>query len=320
MERLKYLDYFKVLLALMVVGLHAEVFGGRESLLGYLLVNGVFRIAVPVYFLINGYFLQKSFSVEAGLGAWFYRVFWLYVVWALVYLPFYFPSDYSFREVGLFFVNVFVGYWHLWYLVATLLGGVFLYRARNVGVLLSSLMAIAFFLVGWSIQVSRAYGFVSDPLLAKVVSQSWVSRNFLFVGFPFLTIGALIFRCQDVVNKIPLRNIVFFSFLGLALLLCESFVNYQAQGLYKANFDVMLSLLLVCPAVFLVFLRLSGSGGWADAGKFSSALYLVHPAVLLMLSGLLGRDYQWYVPVVYFVSAVLALVVLFSRSRIRFLL
>jgi len=54
MERLKYLDYFKVLLALMVVGLHAEVFGGRESLLGYLLVNGVVRSAVPVYFLING--------------------------------------------------------------------------------------------------------------------------------------------------------------------------------------------------------------------------------------------------------------------------
>lgn len=215
---------------------------------------------------------------------------------------------------------MFVGYWHLWYLVATLLGGFFIYRARNAGFLLSFLVAIALFLVGWSIQVSRAYGFFSDPLLAKVVSQSWVSRNFLFVGVPFLTIGALIFRCQDAVNKIPLRYMVLVSLLGLALLLCESFFNYRAQGLYKANFDVMLSLLLVCPAAFLALLRFSGSGGWADAGKFSSALYLVHPAVLLTLGGLLGRDCQWYVPVVYFVSAVLAFLVLFSRSRIRFLL
>lgn len=320
MTRLKYLDCLKVVLALMVIGLHVELFGGGETLLGYVLVNGVFRVAVPLYFLINGYFLQKSLVSGPGGAEWVKKVFRLYLVWSLIYLPFYFPDGWSGRDLSLFSANLLFGYWHLWYLVATLLGGWGLCRLRFLCARSTLVLAVFLFLFGWFFQISRAYGFFLDPLLEKVINQSWASRNFLFLGLPFMLIGALVFRCRDLVDSFPIKTVFVSVLIGGLFLLAESFFLYESQSQGKRNFDFLLSLLLVCPAAFIAIIRIPGSGGWGDLGRFSSALYLVHPMVILAFVFFVARNSVWYVPGVYFFSVFMAVLVISIRSRFSFLL
>lgn len=56
------LDALKVVLAICVVALHCKVFGGNDTAIGYMLGNGLFRVAVPVFFIINGYYLFHTLS------------------------------------------------------------------------------------------------------------------------------------------------------------------------------------------------------------------------------------------------------------------
>ena len=54
------LDYMKVLLAFFIIFIHAGLFYDFDESLSYIFVNGVFRIAVPLFFIINGYYFTVS--------------------------------------------------------------------------------------------------------------------------------------------------------------------------------------------------------------------------------------------------------------------
>lgn len=50
------LDVLKIAMAFIVVGMHAGFLTDISPIAAYLTANGLFRIAVPVFLLINGYF------------------------------------------------------------------------------------------------------------------------------------------------------------------------------------------------------------------------------------------------------------------------
>lgn len=50
------LDIFKLLMSFMVVGLCAGFLGDVDLLGEYLAVNGIFRLAVPTFLVINGFY------------------------------------------------------------------------------------------------------------------------------------------------------------------------------------------------------------------------------------------------------------------------
>ena len=92
MMRNAYLDYLKVGLAVMVVALHAGIFQEQSAYLSYLFVNGCLRLAVPVFFVINGFFFFNVMNRNKSVFAWINRMLILYVVWMLIYSPFYYPK------------------------------------------------------------------------------------------------------------------------------------------------------------------------------------------------------------------------------------
>ena len=59
------LDYLKVFLAVCVVFLHGGWLYDINELVGYLHVNGLFRIAVPLFFIINGYYFYNISSLSS---------------------------------------------------------------------------------------------------------------------------------------------------------------------------------------------------------------------------------------------------------------
>jgi hypothetical protein len=65
-------------MAFMIVGLHAGFLGEYTKLGHYLTVNGVFRVAVPVFLIINGFYfypvLLKNLPFYMLSGCYFMRI------------------------------------------------------------------------------------------------------------------------------------------------------------------------------------------------------------------------------------------------------
>jgi len=105
-------------------------------------------------------------------------------------------------------------------------------------------------------------------------------RNFLFFAFPFVTCGYLIAKTQSF-ERLNRNLLVTLAILGLSLVVCESTVNFTALE-QPGSFELLVSLALVCPAVFLLALSspLPGSSKWI--AQIAIAIYLVHPAFILL--------------------------------------
>ncbi|OSX81592.1 hypothetical protein B9L20_27905 [Serratia marcescens] len=72
------LDNLKFLSAILIISMHVHNLG-MESIYSYSLVNGLFRYAVPFFFIVNGYFLITSIE-KSGFYTWVKRVIILYTL------------------------------------------------------------------------------------------------------------------------------------------------------------------------------------------------------------------------------------------------
>ncbi|MBL8321427.1 MAG: acyltransferase family protein, partial [Acinetobacter sp.] len=127
MQRNISIDLLKLLLALSVVFLHTHIFYDFSALLGHSLVQGVFRLAVPVFLVITGYYFFYIDTLEK-FKRWLTRIFILYAVWMVFYLPVWWVADAAYK-----FSVIYNGYFVLWYIIGVLLGGSLLYLLRNIG-------------------------------------------------------------------------------------------------------------------------------------------------------------------------------------------
>ena len=189
MQRNILLDILKVILAIMVIGAHCNFLLDVSPVLSFTTVHGLFRITVPVFFIINGYFFL---SVVNGkhIKKWLKRITILYLVWMLIYVCYWARfENFSFPRC----INILlVGYHHLWYLNAMIFGGLLLYLMRNISDKNLLIIAVTLFLIGTGMQYLKNYEVFSNVKINKILNDRAVYRNFLFFGLPFLTIGYLI--------------------------------------------------------------------------------------------------------------------------------
>ena len=84
------IDILKIVMALCVIAIHVNEL---ESLPngGAFLHGGLARVAVPVFFLINGYFFE-TIARNGGARAYVVRLLWLFAVWSILYLPAWFNA------------------------------------------------------------------------------------------------------------------------------------------------------------------------------------------------------------------------------------
>ena len=276
------LDALKVVLAICVVALHCKILGGNDTAIGYMLGNGLFRVAVPVFFIINGYYLCHTLSEGHSFGAWFKRGLWMYLFWMLVYSPFYVdPATVGTLRGLLGIVKSFlIGYFHLWYLVGMLGGGLVLYALRHWRTPQLVTLALIAYLIGLALQYARVYYVLPDPFLQHFNQNDYAARNFLFMGFPFMCMG-FVFAKHQVAQAVSRPLVWGWLVMGVALMLAESYMNYSLRANPQLYFDFMFSLPILTPALFLlacVYFRASSSN---TAAKVSSAVYYIHPLFIL---------------------------------------
>ncbi|MBW8523376.1 acyltransferase family protein [Chryseobacterium chendengshani] len=261
------IDLLKIVLAFFVVFLHMNFLRDSQPFLSYLLVNGLFRIAVPVFLVITGFYFLHINSLQK-LKKWLFRTFLLYAIWMAIYIT-------HWKDNGQILLTVIFGYHHLWYLIGTFFSGIILYLLRRKSSKLLITLAVFLFFLGYVVQVlGNLHYFEREQDF--VLNMYLMYRNFLFVCFPFLTIGFLINRHDFDLSRY--KNSYLLVILSVSCVVAEAFFNYS--NISSESADVLFSLLFACPLVFLYFQKIYIKTTSKILANLSTAIYVVHPLIM----------------------------------------
>ena len=281
MNRNPLIDLLKLILAFMVVGLHTHFLVDFSVFSSYATINGLFRIAVPLFFMINGFYFDKIIQ-NKQLLTWLKKGVLLYITWMVIYLYFWFPyKDFRFSKL---LTIIFIGYFHLWYLIAYVFSGIFLYLFRKKSNQLLFTISILLFITGVFIQYSGNYHlFKHNEELDKILNYIPNYRNFLFFGFPFFTVGYLI-KNSSISEKIRFSKIKIYTVIAFILFFAEIVFNYFNTPIDEKN-DLFFSLIFICPILFIWVLKtpISISFETKNLSNLAVGIYLIHPLCFMLL-------------------------------------
>lgn len=296
-KKIKGIEQFRLVAAIMVIAIHTFPFGLIDSTLNILLTLTLFRIAVPFFLLVTGYFVLGNIVVESRLSSkrryqlFIKRQFKFYLLVTLLYVPLaIFNSNLSLDISVLQLIKLFVFegvVYHLWYFPAVMLGSLIVitmlkYFSLKLTIIVSSLLYIVgVFGDSW-------YGFIREYDILKnfyevLFELTGYTRNGIFFVPLFLCIGIYLRKVsQQDINVLELE---FFSILFLFILICE---GYFVHRFSTPKHD---SMYFSLPFVMLFIFPLISNWYPKIHQKFpkekSMIMYVIHP---------------WFIAVVYFVS------------------
>lgn len=297
------IDILKIILAFFVVFLHMHLLRDSHPELSFVLVNGIFRMAVPAFLIITGYYFYYVDNIDK-LKKWLIRTFLLYFIWSLVYVPFWKEGD--------ALMNIVFGYHHLWYLIGTFFSGIILFFIRKKSVNLLVSLVILLFTLGYAIQTLGNLHCFKDQT-DSIINLFPSYRNFLLVCFPFLTIGYLINKLNlDMKYKPSLITII--GVTGLVAL--EAFLNYKMVSPTE-NIDLLFSLLIACPLIFIYCKNRSVMVNTKILASLSTAIYLVHP---LLMKWILDRYMPFEMLIFITLLLISGFILVFLNRKLKYLL
>lgn len=311
MDRNISLDILKVIMAIFIVALHGNFLADYDPAVGFYLKNGLFRICVPIFLIISGFFFYNT----KNFAQWVFRLAVLYVVWMLIYLPFWLQWPLNSWSVEWNFKTIFWGYNHLWYLIGTLLGGVVLYLLRNLYSCIQLSLAIALFGVGVAAQYIGNLHILSQPW-DRAFNVYVYHRNFLTTCFPFMMLGFLLNKHQITIRQ-PYLSILLV--LSLLILFLEVFFNYQFISKTE-SLDGMFALLLVCPLIFMCAKHMEVRSQLKTLAVFSTGLYLIHPLIQYLLKQNYVLNSVTLFGLTLFISTLMTMVLMGVNRKVKYLL
>jgi surface polysaccharide O-acyltransferase-like enzyme len=276
------LDWLKLALAVAVVGIHTLPFIDELPLLAYVLAHGIFRVAVPIFFMATGFYFSRMMEGPVQIKAWFGRLLLLYIIWMVVYSVNYVPRNLEPGNFLRFLLILFTGYWHLWYLISACLGGAMLYRMRSCSDKMLGSIATLLFFGGVGVQYMVAWLDMENGNAPAAFDHQILCRNFLFLAFPFVTAGYLL-RRGAWVDRVKVSTLSALFAGGIFLICIESLENYRHYGM-RQPFETLFSLPLAVVCLFLLAHKVSVVHGPKFIGTLSIAIYLAHPMVILLVS------------------------------------
>lgn len=316
MQRNIPLDVLKLILAVIVVISHAKVLVDYSDLGYQLTVQGLFRVVVPIFMIVSGYYFVSVMRSRA-LVAWLKKVVTMYLFWMLIYMYFWLDiSGVTTYEMFRILRVVVMGYHHLWFLSALIGAGIMLYLLRHLPLKALLVLALTLYSMGLFFIYSGRYHLFAGTPLDALFNEIWFYCNFLFFGFPFFCTGYLL-RCWDRLRQWDSLYYMLWSLGGTLLLLGESYLNYI--GLEdQPPFELYVSLIILCPGLFLWVASMKMHGDSTSLAYYATALYFIHPLFISLFEVLSYRPGNT-LAVLALASSLLAVVLLKgARKRLGF--
>lgn len=280
------LDDMKLLASYFVVFIHC-MFPGDFGIA----VKAVARFAVPFFFLCSGYFLYGNTPEKICQKTW--RIAKLLLFAVLVYvcadvcnyavaqdfegLQSYFLSFIAPKKLRnlILFNDSLVGA-HLWYLFATVyVYGIYYFiekhRLPDSLTVTASAALLVLHLLIW-----HAF------LVFEITTESFLVRNFLFVGFPFVSLGRVLKKYQAKLVR-QKGTLYFLCIVGGTVLSLLSRFSFGEKSLPFGAIVIAITLMLVC---------ITGNHPERqfarNAGTYSTYIYLFHPLIMTWYRKLIG--------------------------------
>ncbi|ESU22862.1 acyltransferase [Flavobacterium enshiense DK69] len=308
------IDILKLGLSFLIVALHVFPVSGLKGipgLISYEIANGITRIGVPTFFIISGYFLRNKINDKAYLIKYAKRILILFLVWQLIYLLS-LIQPYKLGQLSTFDLILYLihGYWHLWYLQATFCAVFMLYFLRMQSESKKIIIALLLFFGGYVYQLAYKTNLLNDvPALKFLYEVIGTSRNFIFMGYPFLVLGTLYEYWRKAATKISFLFVPF-----LLLLFSEVYLYYTLKiGALDFNIAILpLSLLL-----FSIVVEKQSSLNWNINSTISLGIYLCHPYAIRLVYKLLPQRTFEYIVLKYFMICLLAIIFWYVVEKIN---
>jgi len=299
------LDIVKLVLSFFVVCIHTGVNTG-SNIADLHLMQGLFRIAVPLFFFTAGYYLFSKIPYDKKLDkesekkvlAYARRIFRMYVIWSLFYLVY---QVYEWCKGGIKIKDIIIyleytlvrgdSYLHLWYL-SSLFTGVFLVWLCRKFLSMSATLAVSAILFVAGLFLFPYY-FIIRPVVESDSLLSFLYENYsrfigsprcgLFFGFIYVALGA-VFACK----KIKLKRTV--SAAGIAVSAVAAFTELtlidRNWSWESATYGALQ--LSHIPLVIFIFCFVNSFAGvnipqGKTVRKLSTRVYLIHPAIIIVL-------------------------------------
>ena len=281
------LDRLRLLAFLAVVALHTITRQVAEPDALSILEYGT-RFAVPVYFMLSGYFFESSRQalLPRSLRT-LKRLAILFVCWEVLYFltnQFLLPvSKLDMSLVKFFAWTVMDGgvAWHLWFLpsLAACVVAFTILRPLGFSVVLGAaavLYAFGLMLGTWN-ELTGA----REVVFAHLGLHGFNMRNGPFFGMIFFAIGA---RLKDHIPECPTYVLVSAMLCGFLLQIGEAgAVTRNTDGDFAPH-DYLLSTILFSVPIFLIFCRQTILDGMSSQfGRLALGAYCIHVFVLELL-------------------------------------
>ena len=310
------LDGLKTVMAMLVVTLHCNVQDSHSSLASYLLVNGICRIAVPIFFIINGYYFAQLDTSRTR--RWFWRIIKLHLFLTMVYSYLWFPRKGDIASTSTAIARALLEvFYHLWYLPALIVAGLLLLAIRKLPQKSILLTCVVLYSIGLAIQYIGNLHLAGN--LDSLLNQLSLYRNGLFFGLPFFGFGYLI-HFTKIPSRMTELKLLAFSALGVSTLIVESALNFSRAE--PENFDILASLSFVCVGIFLLALKCGErrGNGLTWLGLYASSIYFIHPLVIYFVGKFYMLDGTWKTVCALAISSAVAPLLIIGKRRFSFML
>lgn len=312
MERNITLDYFKVFLSILVITIHVQPLFQPDSSIGFLISNGLARIAVPCFFIINGYYGFNKLSSFESTTKYITRIISIYFTWVIIYILvdiIRLGKDFDAQKL---LIIIPFGYGHLWYLVSLFTGFFMLFIfnkiIKNKNILFT--VCILLFLIGCCLQTFWG---------VKTFENLYKTRNALFMGVPFIFLGSYIKSVEDKIRNIKNTPLLVLIILNLCLLIGESYYCF----IHDSGKDLYFSLIVLCPLIIVYVLNHSKytiNKGYV--GLIASGIYYVHIISMYIIEKIYpDPELKIYaLPFIILVSVILSMIIIKINKYIKIFL
>ncbi|WP_430600809.1 alanine racemase [Enterococcus sp. DIV0008] len=285
MKKNQGIEQFRVLLAMMVVAIHCLPLHRLWPDGDILITLTLFRIAVPFFFMISGYYVfsdlatQNSYPARQRVWHFIKKQLQVYLIATLLFLPLAWYSGMLGLNMplGTFIQTLLVNgiLYHLWYFPAIITGSLLV-----MGLLVRFsfkqvfFMAIGLYVIGlggdsWS---GLAEHTPITPLYSLIFQLLAGTRNGIFFAPLFLLLGVL---ARRFAKKPASPHRYSYLMISLICLLLESYLLHHFTTPKHDSMYVFLPFVLLC--LFPIIQQWQAPIIWKQAGRLSLWLYLLHP-------------------------------------------
>lgn len=299
-------DIFKVFAAMGVVAIHS----------GAGVFNTMGRLGVPFFATISGvFFFKKYLNLKQNektnyLISYLKRIFYLYLIWQIIYIPmvikeiyekegdwvtfmwrFIFPG-YGYTYSGKFIAGT-NGWGVSWYLIGLLMG-LPLFCLLIKYVKSNYIIGIICLLLEIGYICSSGYHFVTNFFM-------WGILTFLRL-FIYLFIGYIISQNLHKINSFPLTTVILITLILVILFLSENFVVYKFSGNLVS--EELVTTVPTSIAITILALKINPKWHWTVfARNYSTFLYtsqIIYLDILnhLMIPSIINGYFKFFITII----------------------